>query len=67
MPEKEIAARGGAKRWRTIKVGDKYVRIAIVKKAGPRGGHTVAGPVRTKKKPIGGSVEDFRAAQKKGK
>lgn len=50
VPEKEITARGGAKRWRTVKLPDgKYVKIAIVKKAGKRGGHTVAGPVRRKK------------------
>ena len=52
MPEKEIAARGGAKRWRTIKLpgGKGYEHIAIVPKAGPRGGHTVSGPVHKYKK-----------------
>jgi hypothetical protein len=50
MPEAEIKARGGAKRWRTIKLpSGKYVKVAIVKKAGPRGGHTVAGDVHKKK------------------
>jgi hypothetical protein len=50
MPESEIKARGGAKRWRTVKLPDgRVVKVAIVKKAGPRGGHTVAGPVRRKK------------------
>lgn len=50
MPEAEIRARGGAKRWRTIKLANgKTIRVAIVKKAGPRGGHTVAGPVHSKK------------------
>jgi len=50
MPEQQIAARGGAVRWRTVKLKDgRTVRIAVVKKAGPRGGHTVAGPVHTKK------------------
>lgn len=45
MPEAEIAARGGAKKWRTIKLPNgKYKRVAIVRKAGPKGGHTVAGP-----------------------
>jgi len=29
--------------------GGKYVHIAIVKKAGPRGGHTIAGAVKTRK------------------
>lgn len=68
MPEKEIAARGGAKRWRTVKLPNgKYLKVAVVKKAGPQGGHTVAGPVRKKKgeKPVAGSVEDFRMAQRK--
>lgn len=45
MPEREIRKRGGAKRWRTIKVNGKTIKIAIVRKAGPRGGHTVAGKV----------------------
>jgi hypothetical protein len=46
MPEREIRKRGGAKRWRTIKVGKgKTIRIAVVRKRGPRGGTTVAGPV----------------------
>lgn len=50
MPESEIKARGGAKRWRTVTLPDgRTIRVAIVKKAGPRGGHTVAGPVRGKK------------------
>jgi hypothetical protein len=50
MPEAEIKARGGAKRWRTVKLpSGKYVKIAIVRKAGPRGGHTVAGDVHKKK------------------
>ena len=50
MPEAEIKSRGGAKRWRTVKLpSGKYVKIAVVRKAGPKGGHTVAGPVRKKK------------------
>jgi hypothetical protein len=50
MPESEIKARGGAKRWRTITLEDgRIVHVAIVPKAGPRGGHTVAGPARTPK------------------
>ena len=44
MPEAEIAARGGAQRWRTLKLlNGKYIRIAVVPHPGPRGGHTVAG------------------------
>lgn len=50
MPEREIAARGGAVKWRTVRLKNgTYVRVAIVKKAGPRGGHTVAGDVHRKK------------------
>jgi len=48
MPEAKIAARGGAKRWRTITLADgRIVHVAIVPKAGPRGGHTVAGTPHT--------------------
>lgn len=50
MPEAQISARGGAKRWRTVRLKNgKYIKVAIVPKAGPQGGHTVAGPVRKKK------------------
>ena len=43
MPEGQIAARGGAKKWRTVKLANgKTIRVAIVKKPGPQGGHTVA-------------------------
>jgi hypothetical protein len=46
MPEAEIKKRGGATRYRTVKLKDgRYIRIAIVPRAGKRGGHTVAGPV----------------------
>jgi hypothetical protein len=48
MPEAQIAERGGAVRYRTIRVGKgrnrRYLRVAIVRKKGPRGGTTVAGP-----------------------
>ncbi|MGH3625867.1 MAG: hypothetical protein ACRDRL_00250 [Sciscionella sp.] len=44
MPENVIKARGGAVKWRTIKLPNgKYAHVAVVRKAGPRGGHTVAG------------------------
>lgn len=47
MPEREIAARGGAVRWRTVKLKNgKYVRVAVVRKKGARGGRTVAGDVK---------------------
>lgn len=50
MPEEEIKKRGGAKRWRTKKLPDgKYVRVAVTRKKGPRGGQTVAGEVHKKK------------------
>ncbi len=46
MPEAEIKKRGGAKRYRTLKISPtKYIHVAVVPKAGPQGGHTVAGPV----------------------
>lgn len=67
MPEKEITTRGGAKRWRTVKLPNgKYVKIAIVRKAGPKGGHTVAGPVHTKKKGEFGGPADGVHTKKKG-
>jgi hypothetical protein len=46
MPDTEIKKRGGAMRYRTVKLKDgRYIRIAVVPKAGKRGGHTVAGAV----------------------
>jgi hypothetical protein len=46
MPEAEIRKRGGAIRWRTLKLsGGRTIRVAVVRKKGPRGGKTVAGPV----------------------
>ncbi len=50
MPNAEEQRRGGATRYRTIRVGKgkhrRVLHIAIVRKAGPRGGHTVAGKAR---------------------
>lgn len=47
MPAAQERKRGGATRYRTISVGTgksrRYLHVAIVRKAGPRGGHTVAG------------------------
>ena len=55
MPTAEEKRRG-VKKYRTIKLGNgKYKHVAIVKKAGPRGGHTVAGPTHKRKK--GGSMK----------
>ena len=54
MPTKQEAARGGVIRYRTVTVGKgknkRYVHIAVVPKAGKRGGHTVAGKPKTYKK-----------------
>ena len=50
MPEREIAARGGATRVRTVKLPNgRYRHVFVVRDAGPRGGHTVAGPVKKSK------------------
>lgn len=52
MPAAAEQARGGAIRYRTIRVGTgrkrRTLRVAIVPKAGPRGGHTIAGTPRGK-------------------
>jgi hypothetical protein len=50
MPEAEIARRGGAVRWRTVKLpSGKFIRVAIVRRPGKRGGRTVGGEVHIKK------------------
>lgn len=50
MPEAEIRRRGGVVRWRTKRLPNgEIVHIAIVRKPGKRGGHTVAGEPRKKK------------------
>ena len=47
MPETEIRSRGGAIRWRTVRLkGGRYIKVAVVRRKGRRGGKTVAGPVR---------------------
>jgi len=46
MPSREEAERGGAVRYRTVRIGRRYLRVAVVRKKGPRGGRTVAGPPR---------------------
>lgn len=44
MPEKEIAERGGVKKWRTLKLpSGKFLHVAVTKDEGPKGGKTVAG------------------------
>jgi len=62
MPEEEISRRGGALKWRTISLGkNKYRHVAVVRKEGERGGHTVAGPTHKKK------LAEKLAKLKKGK
>lgn len=50
MPKTLEKARGGAVRYRTIVIGKgpnrRVMHIAIVRKRGPRGGRTIAGPAR---------------------
>jgi len=51
MPRAEEKRRGGAIRYRTIKPKKgRYQHVAVVRKKGPRGGRTVAGPVHKTKK-----------------
>jgi hypothetical protein len=47
---REARKRGGILRTRTISFDGKYAHVAIVPKAGPKGGHTVMGPIHKKKK-----------------
>lgn len=50
MPERKIAARGGAVRYRTKRIGrNRYMHVAVVRRRGPRGGTTVGGKVRKRK------------------
>jgi len=50
MPRREEKRRK-VKYYRTIKIGkNKYAHVAVVRKAGPRGGHTIIGKIRTKKR-----------------
>ena len=44
--EVRVKARGGAKKWRNIKKDGHLIRIAVVSKAGPRGGHSVGYKVK---------------------
>jgi hypothetical protein len=54
VPTAQEVKRGGVIRYRTIQVGRgksrRYIHVAIVPKAGKRGGHTVAGKARAYKK-----------------
>jgi hypothetical protein len=50
MPKSKEIARGGAVKYRTKKLPNgQIIRFAIVRKRGPRGGHTVAGNPQTPK------------------
>jgi len=50
MPRREEKRRK-VRYYRTIKIGkNKYAHVAIVRKAGKRGGHTIIGKIRTKKR-----------------
>lgn len=51
MPKAEERRRGGVIRYRTIKPKKgRYIHVGVVRKPGPRGGRTVAGPVRKTKR-----------------
>jgi hypothetical protein len=51
MPKKKYKSRGGVLRYRTISLGHgDYAHIAIVRKRGPRGGRTIAGRIRHRKR-----------------
>lgn len=52
MPGKEtLRKRGGLRRVRTIELkGGRYAHVYVVKNPGPRGGHTVLGEVKRRKK-----------------
>lgn len=51
MPSKsQLAARGGLVRVRTVSLGGgRYRHIYVVRRAGPRGGRTIAGETQTRK------------------
>jgi hypothetical protein len=51
MPERSIRKRGGAVKVRTIKLSaTKYAHVFVVRKKGKRGGRTVLGPVKRRKR-----------------
>jgi len=48
--EREIEKRGGAKRWRTVKLPDgRYMHVAVTREKGPSGGTTVASETKESK------------------
>lgn len=49
MPK--VKGRGKVLKTRTVKIGpNQYMKCDVYEKPGPRGGHTVCGKVKTKKK-----------------
>ena len=51
MPKSKYKGRGKVLRYRTLELPhNKYLHIAIVSKKGKRGGKTISGKVRKKKK-----------------
>lgn len=42
--ERKMRRQGGVMRYRSIKRGGKTFTVAVTRRAGPRGGHTVAWP-----------------------
>lgn len=50
MPQAAELARGGAIKHRTLALRNgRFLKLSIVRNAGPRGGHTLPGPLRTRK------------------
>ncbi len=51
MPDAAIRNRGGATKVRTVKIGkNKYAHVYVVRKAGKRGGKTVLGEIKRRKR-----------------
>lgn len=51
MPKSLESKRGGVMRYRTKRLpGGKYMHLAITRRKGPRGGRTVGGRVRSRKR-----------------
>ncbi|MEM0050099.1 MAG: hypothetical protein QXW39_06170 [Candidatus Bathyarchaeia archaeon] len=51
MPRSKLIGRGKPIRYRTIKLGkNKYAHLEIFRSKGKRGGHTVMGKIRKRKR-----------------
>jgi hypothetical protein len=47
----QLARRGGAKRIRTIRLkGGRYLHVYVVRTKGPKGGQTIGGEVKRRKR-----------------